>query len=479
MGFFDKRSRIYRQKIQDLQAELEQARKEGNYVVEQGIYFADSPTMGDETRVVMVDRLHSSEEVDVLRAFFDRNGFTVEKLELDSSARSVEQCEIIPPNELLVGMVKLLQSQNYRVIDDSDQKQPFSALRQVFPVTALAHAISVLFVSRVQKILATTSVKMTKEGNRLLSWMALLHKTLRTQVDPAVINCIDIFFDEAFDHFYNRDARKEGEKSPLQLQLDKLDEDDLMGEYTMSQLFVPIPIEKEEEEEPEARHKGLLERVDNEEQQVYSFEGVDAAPSRSGADSGSQSDAISSMQLTGSVAPAAIEDKEIDQLKRSDQLAKTMALMYRTLVRSSDDKARQNAQTLLQQIQPLFKTSASCLLVKSQSKPTMSLFAQCGRKLVWGKGEGRPMSVGLIRDCVKCKTNVAGTSHDEPGGSLADAHVPAYAVATPVSLKEHICAILYLERAKEDGPFDEEEMRMMRRVVRVFQDFPDLTLGWK
>src|SRR5690606_19338710 len=124
MGWFDKKSWQLRRKIRDLQSELAAAERDGKYVIEQGLFFAELQEMGDQTMMVLgaTDQLDSSEE-DVIRNFFERNGFTVELLRLDKSHKGLAAVEIIPPEELIKHVARGLQDKGFRIIDDSEQER--------------------------------------------------------------------------------------------------------------------------------------------------------------------------------------------------------------------------------------------------------------------------------------------------------------------------------------------------------------------
>ena len=125
MGWFDKKSWQLRRKIRDLQAELATAERDGKYVVEQGLFFAELQEMGDQTIMVLgtADHLDTEEET-VIRNFFGRNGFAVENMRLDKSQKTLASVEIIPPQELTRRVARQLKEAGYRLIDDSDQERP-------------------------------------------------------------------------------------------------------------------------------------------------------------------------------------------------------------------------------------------------------------------------------------------------------------------------------------------------------------------
>jgi hypothetical protein len=237
MGFFDIKNRLFRRKIRDLKAELEQAKNTEDYLYDQGAYFANIADMGDVTRQVSGKDSHVPEVIDVIQSFFNRNGFTVEELVLKNAGRAIDRIEIIPSNELLIAMGVVLQGQDYKIIDDGGREKKFNYVTKYCPMSALARATSILFIKKVQSILSVSRARPTKEGNRLISWIPVIIKYLESQVDSRLILTVETFFDEAFEHFYTLDDSNGAKsRSRLQLRLDASEHVDILEDFTVDQL---------------------------------------------------------------------------------------------------------------------------------------------------------------------------------------------------------------------------------------------------
>jgi hypothetical protein len=215
MGGVNKKNRQLRRKIRDLQGELRSAEADGNYVVEEGIYFAGLEEMGDMTMMVFGStESHASHEDEVIRTFMDRNGFTVEELKLDKTGRNLEAVKIVPPMELLMWMGKQIQKAGFRIIDDGDAERKPDLERKIFPISTLARVCAILFVEKVGSIIKSTQVKMNKEGNRLLSWMPLVVERMQEKVLFDVIDVTHPYFELAFDRFYAQTGKVKAPPQP-------------------------------------------------------------------------------------------------------------------------------------------------------------------------------------------------------------------------------------------------------------------------
>lgn len=149
MGWFDKKSWQLRRKIRDLQSELAIAEREGKYVLEQGLFFAELQDMADNTIMVLGTAEHlDAEEENIIRNFFDRNGFTVEALRLDKTQKTLANVEIIPPEELTRRVARALKEDGYKLIDDSDQERPANLEKKTVTLSAIIRAILALFARR-------------------------------------------------------------------------------------------------------------------------------------------------------------------------------------------------------------------------------------------------------------------------------------------------------------------------------------------
>ncbi len=464
MGLFDKRARLLKDKILDLNVRLAKAAQEKDYRVEQGVYFANLPNMGESTQILMAVDLHAGGEDSVIRAFFDRNGFTVGELKLDRSHGRVHDIEITPPEELVTSMAIVMRSEDFHVIDDREQPQAFNFLQRTCPISALSRALCVLFTERVKKLIEGSAVKHTREGNRLLSWVPEVGTALRKKVDGGVIYALEYYFDEAFEHFYSGDLRKDGgEKSQFQLRLEKAVESGQADEFSIDQLFQapePPPADAASPKPTPAKP-----RTGAPAEQPISFD--DRALSRK----------RTAEQPAPSPRPATHDKEEIRKLKRGAQLTKTFAIMYRSLVDTGPADAAHNAETLLQHLNQLFRALASCVLVREHASDSMTPYARAGEPLVWSSASGRSISGHLVRECVKRRSVASGVAPDGPGADQDVASRQVYAAAVPLLVNNSIQGVLYLERQCGKDGFRKDHLKMLNRLSQVFEEFPHLTIG--
>ena len=155
--WFDKKSWRLRRKIKDLQADLREAEKEGRYVLEDGLFFAELEDMGEMTMLVFgATDILSAQEESVIRGFFDRNGFTVHRLKIDRSQSHLAEVEIIPPSEMVRHIARRLKADGYKVLDDSKQETPSDLGHRIVTLSGLVRTIVILFCDRVQQLIAKT-----------------------------------------------------------------------------------------------------------------------------------------------------------------------------------------------------------------------------------------------------------------------------------------------------------------------------------
>ncbi|HOR29138.1 MAG TPA: hypothetical protein PLG73_14060 [Candidatus Sumerlaeota bacterium] len=451
MGFFDSKSRQLRRKLKDLQAELKDAEKDGAYLLEGGVFFAEMDTMGEATMMVFsTAQQHGADEEEIIETFFDRNGFTVEQLALNKQRDRIEQIEIIPPNELLMAVAKALQSEGFRVVDDSAQERPVDLEHKLFPITALARATSLLFAQRVHQIIRSTRVKMTKEGNRLLSWMPLVVEALRNRVDLLGADALKPLFDQTFELFFVQPFEKPSGKR--------------------SHTPPPPPAR------PASTPAPARAAASTDSQPLRAPRPAPARPVASPAAA-----VMAPPAPTPTPAAGPTPQQIIARLTQSEQLAKVMAAMYRSLVKASPQRCVRNAESLLHHVNRLFNASATCLLLRLPGRDQMSIYAQAGRKLEWGEGaggEGFAISHGTVQDCLQKKTVVASAplGGGDPSESMVMYQIDATAAA-PITLDDEIQGILYVDRRERALDFSREELDTLRKVSQVFQEFPDLTMG--
>ena len=462
MALFDKRSRLLKDKILDLNVRLAKAAQEKDYRVEQGVYFANLPDMGESTQILMAADLHAGEEDSVIRAFFDRNGFKVGELKLERSHGRVHDIEIDPPEELVTSMAIVMRSEDFHIVDDREQTQAFDFLQRICPISALSRALCVLFTEKAKKIIEGSAIKRTREGNRLLSWMPEVGTALRKKVDGGVIYALEYYFDEAFEHFYSGDLRKDGgEKSQFQVRLEKAVESGQTGEFSIDQLFqAPEPAKAAPPKPAPAKPQ-----TGPPAEQPISFD--DRVLSRK----------KSAEQPAPSARPAAHDEEEMRKLKRGAQLTKTLAIMYRSLVDTAPADAARNAEALLQHLNQLFRALASCVLVRERGSDSMTPHARAGEPLAWSSASGRSISGHLVRECVKRRSVASGVAPDGPGADQDAASRQVYAAAVPLLVNDSIQGVLYLERQCGKEGFRKDHLKMLSRLAQIFEEFPHLTLG--
>ena len=496
MGFFDKNSRQLRRKIKDLRAELKQAEQDCKFIVHEGIFFAEMEGMGDMTmQVFSTADLHDSQEQEVIRTFFDRNGFTVESFKMDRERRGLRDVEIVPPNEMLKMMIARLQEEGWRVTDEEDTNNTFSVDARTMPVEDLAAATSMMFSENVRKIVASTGIKITKEGNRLLSWMPMLIKTLEKKVDPDAIEKTRPIYEDAYAYFYLRDFDKGQQPTPTPppastptptLAPDAQEPPVASRAAVSDEAPIPKPIPKPKPAPPRPK---TVRAAASSSQQVRPI--VDEARrmfEETFARFAIKLEKRVSTMLAGSATPAgeaspAIPsdiEEQIGRLTHSEQLAKVLAAMYQSLVKANPSRCVKNAETLLHPINRLMNASATCVLLRMPQTNRMTIFAQSGDKLSWGEGKGGKgfqVSTTVIRDCVKQR---AVATSQPMGGDPSESQILfkiESTAAAPVTVDGELMGVLYVDRRNNPSPFTEEDTKILSKLAEVFEQYPDLTLG--
>ncbi len=468
MGFFDKKSRQLRKKLKDLQADLRDAEEEGKFVVQDGIFFAEMADMGENTMMVFsVADLHTSQDESVLETFFDRNGFTVEDIKMDRSRQDIKAIEIIPPNEMLVGTAKLLQGHGYRVIDDSDGERPVDLERHVFPISALARAVSANFASRVRQTVAHSAIKMTKEGNRLMGWMPLVVKALEVRISAEAVEAAKPAFDQMFELHYLKPFEKptRGGRTPTPAP---------PAEAASAPIHEPSPAAPMDDQQPILPQRFVPPASET--------AGRRGTPTPTPKAPRTPTPTSAPDQPTPSAPRAATSGQLIERLTKSEKLARVMAAMYRSLVKANPARCVRNAETLLHNVNRLFDASATCIMARVPGTGQMTIYAQAGHALSWGEGKGGAgfaISQTIIRDCLDRGIAVASQPMDgagDPTQSMIMFHIEATAAA-PIKIEGEVRGILYLDRRERGSHFEKVELDMLRKVSQVFQEFPDLTMG--
>ena len=466
MGWFDKKSWKLRRKIKDLQADLRAAEAEGKFVVEDGVFFAELEDMGEMTMMVFgtTDMLAAQEE-SVIRTFFDRNGFTVERVKIDRGHTGLDDAEILPPEEMTRAIGRALKGKGYRMVDDSEREVPADLPGGLFPLSALVRAITILFSERVREIISTTRIKNNKEGNRLLHWLPKIIEALQRKVDRSVIEEARPAFEEAYDQFYRK----------------------IMVTRQDSAQARPSATITEAPQMRDVQMSGRAQRADSPTREPAPLPGLvtpvpPAAPPPP--DPGRQTVAPPRPQhpsepQTAAPPPAATPAAQDATVARERDFAETLARMYKSLIRANSSRCVRNAQALLEEINQFFGATASCIMVKVTQGHGLTIHAQAGRKLLWGEGgaEGFPISASILSACVRRRAVVTslGTGGD-PSASMMAYQIDSTAAA-PLTVNGDICGILYLDRRGGRQHFTAADEAFLARAASVFEEYPDLTMG--
>ena len=160
--------------------------------------------------------------------------------------------------------------------------------------------------------------------------------------------------------------------------------------------------------------------------------------------------------------------------------AEAKARMYRALVGANASRCLKNSEALLNEIIPVMRASAACLLTKMPGGDSLAMHVQAGDKLTWGDGEGLPISTSVVMDALRRRTIVthaSGPAGQEATGSMIMNRIDA-AAAVPVQVDGEIIAILYIDRRDQgNGMFSDAETSVIENLIKPFEDFPDLTLA--
>jgi hypothetical protein len=469
MGWFDKRSWKLRRKIKDLQADLRAAENEGKFVVEEGLFFAELQEMGDQTMLVFgTSDLLASQEESVIRAFLDRNGFTVDRLKIDRTHTHLSEVEIIPPEEMTRAVARQLKQLGYRVLDDSEEERKADLSRSIFTLSSLIRAISIMFAEHVQKVIATTQIKMNKEGNRLLHWMPKIIEALEERVSRDAIETCRDAFNHAYNQFYAR-IGKGREISPGKADSPK----------RPAAPEKPSPAAAKPSPAPARRPKPAPSPVPS----------PPPAPARAPRSPASRPKPEFQPYMPTPTAPDAeatpgppdgAPQADMTRLLRRKELAETVADIYRSLVRANSSRCVRNSEAILDRINQLLDAAATCIMVKVPRGRGLTIHAQAGQKLVWGEGSGGTgfaVSATVVGHCIRGRKVVTNElSGGDPTASMVFHHIEA-TVAAPIIVSDEIVGILYVDRRGGLRPFTEEECEMVEVLSGIFEEFPDLTLG--
>lgn len=446
MGWFDKKSWQLRRKIKDLQAELAVAENEGKYVVEQGLFFAELQEMGDATMMVLgtADHVESGEDA-VVRSFFDRNGFTVERLRLDKSHKALVDLEVIPPEELTRYVARLLKNSGYKMIDDSEHERPYDGAEKIFPLSALVRSISWLFADQVQTILVNTPLKMNMEGNRLLHWLPMMKECLDTKVSAEVINETRRPYIEGFHHYYARFGHLDPNPPEEPVKEAELPVEESVPEENSS--FPPV-------EELHARIKTTA----------------------SGSNSNGVEPVFSGYDTELNRRAVKIDNNEDNETSAGLALAR----IYKSLIGAQRERPVINSELVLQEILKFYDATSVCLILPDESGRNHSIHAGAGRSLCVGENETDklPVSSTVISECISTKkfAVVHNAGNMDPSASLIFNSIES-AAAAPIMREGKVGAVLYIDRRDNLNPFTSGELRSLEKFTDVFKEFPDLLLS--
>lgn len=471
MGWFDKKSWQKRRKIKDLQADLVRAEREGQYVVEQGLFFAELQDMGEATMMLFgASKELSGSEEGVIRSFFDRNGFIVETLKLDRNHSGLAEVEIIPPEEVTRWVGRIMKAEGFRLIDDSEEERPAELDRQILPLSSLVRGLIILFCERVLQIITTTGIKMNKEGNRLLHWMPQIAACLQEKTSAEAVEVLRGAFNDSYEQFFLRIGKNQ-EVSPSAA-LRKLestgDQSRIPSVPAASRTATPsVPGLNISSEPPPPVFKPFRGQAEGHVPtpppgREPSVEGPSAPPPKSAA---------------ATSAPA-LSNAEVDKLRLELHTAEAMARIYRSLVGASSSRCIKNAEAILEEVKTLFSATATCVMVKLPGGTGLTIHAQAGKRLIWGEGgEGYPVSSSILGNCIRQRSAVTSAeSGGDPTASMIIHQIDSVA-AIPIITGEEIVGILYLDRRSGVRPFTQTECDHARRIASVLGEFPDLTLG--
>ncbi len=446
MGWFDKKSWQLRRKIRDLQSELAVAEREGKYVMEQGLFFAELREMADATMMVLGTAEHlDAEEETVIRNFFDRNGFSVDELRLDKTHKTLAAVEIIPPEELTRRVAKVLKENDYRLIDDSDRERPSNLEKRIITLSSLIRVISALFAAHVHQLIISTPIKLNMEGNRLLHWTPLIRESLMRKVSPEIAAvCRDPFID-AYNHYYGRFGKM--------TQPDKLDA--FSGESS--------PIEEFEEAETE-----------------FAVPDMSADPTQIVRGDASEPWAEAQDESTLVAASGRDIDPKVEfdnvleasSTQRAAEAAFVLAQMYKALIGASDQRRVRNAELLLDKIARFFSARSVCLLVRKHSDSPFALQANSGDSLCMDASQdGSACDTATLQMAV---ANRAVTVLSPSGNGDTNPQ----AVIIPISGIDNLEAVIYiLEPGNFGVDVESGDSAHLTLFIRVFREFPDLLIS--
>ncbi len=445
MGWFDKKSWQLRRKIRDLQSELAVAERDGKYVIEQGLFFAELREMGDQTMMVLgaANQLDTVEE-EGIRNFFERNGFSVELRRLDKTHKSLAAVEIIPPEELTKHVARSLQDRGYRLLDDSEQERRADMDKQLLTLSSLLRTITALFVGHVHHIIISTPIKLNMEGNRLLHWMPRIREVELAQIPNQLVSeCVDPFVD-AYNHYYGRFGTIE-EPEVLREMANSLPVRDVTGEMAS----IARNTEFSDVTTP-ASGSALWQRQRN-----TAAPSTDSTPTHSS----------TTLQAAPPVSAPPAADRETEA-------ARMLAHMYRSLIGASDQRKVRNAEGLLETIGRFFSAKSTCILTRASSDAPLRLHANSGTTFCIATDEDGAVTCETEAITKALATGKPAFSQPEGNGNTG-----VEAVAVPLDFSHETTAVIYLLEPANFSPASEgKDVQHIMEFSKVFREYPDLLI---
>lgn len=501
MALFDKRNWELRRKIKDLQSELAQAEREGKYIVRDGLFFAELEDMGERTMQVFGAGGHAGTEVEIIRTFFERNGFTVAALELDRDGKRLKDAELYPPHEAVEQIVRLLEARGFKVIDDSGREIEPDPQKNQIPLSAVVRTTALLFAQRLRQLIAKSELKMTKEGNRLLSWAPLLARHFEEKGARALIDVIEPAFEEAYNQFYGRIGEKKRQPAARKTTTARSADDHTQPIKPVRSSSSQPNVKKSEGEsglqrrEASDPRKPVAEKPASDSNQSIldeilkhtrrSLEQTYQRLSR-------EIEETLDRRLNGARAGDAgrpaeggdrltITQQQLDRLMRSEQVAKATGAIYRSLVGANPARCVSNAEAILHHLNRLFQATATCVLARTPHGDAMTIFAQAGRQLVWGEGvegQGFAISGSLVQECIRNRQIVYSPAAKAaaPTESMVAHKIHAVAAA-PIVVGDELAGVLYLDRRDSTEAFSESDRELIQKMADLLSEFHELTLG--
>lgn len=483
MGWFDKRSWQLRGKIKDLQSDLLKAEEEGKFIIEQGLFFAELEDMGEVTMMVFgaTNELNSG-ETEVIRNFFERNGFLVETVKLDRASTGLSECEIIPPEEFTRHIGKALKADGWRLVDDSEVEHAANLQERIYPLSALIRSIAILFSEQVRSVAARSKIKHNKEGNRLLHWMPKIVETISKKCPPEIVEVVRPYFDGAYQVFFGNVVSSR-EKSSIQPAGDKARIGSVQFESKSSGFSSatqpqpaagsgasPQPILPPPPAPTAVPQLGSPTFRPN----------LPPRPDPPAASLQANAPTPGPLPKAPPIPPATTSEAELI-LQHQLRTARALAALYKSLIGANPSRCVRNAETLLATIHKLLDASAVCVLKKVPGTNNLSIHAQAGQKLVWGEGSegGFPISSSTVSECLRTSKVISKEQTDASGDANSSMVMNSIisSAAAPIICESEILGVLYVDRRGGMKPYTELEKQSLKWAAQVFEEFPEPTLG--